>query len=70
MSANPQPKPHPDRLDAATDQVIAAWGGDARDAVKAPIVANEFSQVEQLKADVSSGYARGYHHGRFKTYTG
>ena len=70
MSANPQPKPHPDRLDAATDQAIAAWGGDARDAVKALIVANEFSQVEQLKADVSSGYTRGYHHGRFKTYTG
>jgi hypothetical protein len=40
--------------------------------VKALIVANEFleAQVEQLTADVSSGYARGYYHGRFKTYTG
>jgi hypothetical protein len=45
---------------------------NARDAVKALIVANEFleAQVEQLKADVSSGYKRGYYHGRFKTYTG
>jgi len=38
--------------------------------VKALIVANEFleTQVEALKADVSSGYARGYYHGRFKAY--
>jgi hypothetical protein len=35
-------------------------------------VANEFleAQVAELKADVSSGYARGYYHGRFKTDTG
>jgi hypothetical protein len=59
MSANPQPEPDRYRLEAATDQAIAACGGDARDAVKALIV-----------ADVSSGYARGYYHGRFKTYTG
>jgi len=41
-------------------------------AVKALIVANEFleAQVEELRADVSKGYARGYYHGRFKTYTG
>jgi hypothetical protein len=26
--------------------------------------------VEGLRADVSKGYARGYYHGRFKTYTG
>jgi hypothetical protein len=72
MSSNQQPEPDPDRLEAATDQAIAACGGDARDAVKTLIVANEFleAQVEQLKADVSSGYARGYYHGRFKTYTG
>jgi hypothetical protein len=70
MSANPQPEP--DRLEVATDQAIAACGGDARDAVKALIVANEFleAQVEGLRADVSKGYARGYYHGRFKTYTG
>jgi hypothetical protein len=70
MSANPQPEP--DRLEVATDQAIAACGGDARDAVKALIVANEFleAQVEGLRADVSKGDARGYYHGRFKTYTG
>jgi hypothetical protein len=62
MSANPQPKPHPDRLDAATDQAIAAWGGDARDAVKALIVANEFfagraakgRRVERIRARLPS----------------
>jgi hypothetical protein len=60
-----------DRLEAATDQAIAACG-NARDAVKALIVVNEFleAQIDELQADVSKGYARGYHHGRFKTYTG
>jgi hypothetical protein len=59
-------------LEAATDQAIAACGGDAREAVKALIVVNEFleAQVEELQADVSKGYARGYNYGRFKTYTG
>ena len=72
MPSNPKPEPDPDRLEAVTDQAIAACGGDARDAVKALIVANEFleAQAAQLKADVSSGYARGYYHGRFRTYTG
>jgi len=28
------------------------------------------AQVEELRADVSKGYARGYYHGRFTTYTG
>ena len=69
-----QPNAAPDlnRLEAATDQAIAACEGDARDAVKALIVAHEFleAQVAELQADVSKGYARGYHHGRFKTYTG
>lgn len=62
----------PDLHEAATDQAIAACGGNARDTVKALIVANEFleAQIEELQADVSKGYARGYHHGRFKTYTG
>jgi hypothetical protein len=70
MSANPQRDP--DRFEAATDQAIAVCGGDARDAVKALIVANEFLEalVEELQADVSKGYARGYYHGRFQTYTG
>ena len=74
MPANPesQPTSEPDRLQLAADQAIAACGGNARDAVKALIVANEFleAQVEELRADVSKGYARGYYHGRFKTYTG
>ena len=47
-------------LDAAADQVIAA-SGDARQAVKALIVANAFlgAQVEKLRAAVSTGYSRG-----------
>jgi hypothetical protein len=74
MPADPenQPTSEPDQFEAATDQAIAACGGDARDAVKALIVANKFleAQVEELRADVSKGYARGYYHGRFRTYTG
>jgi hypothetical protein len=52
-------------LEAAADEAIAACGGNAREAVKALIVANGF-----LESEVSSGYVRGYKHGRFKTYTG
>jgi hypothetical protein len=50
-----------DQLEAATDQAIAACGGDARAAVTALIVANEFleADVKQLQAAVSNGYARG-----------
>jgi hypothetical protein len=47
-------EPQPDQLEAATDQVIAACGGNARVAVKALIVANE-----QLQASVSNSYTRG-----------
>ena len=66
-SAEDQP-PDPDQLEAATDQAIAACGGNARDAVKALIVANEFLETEvcELMQAVSHAYARG----RFKTYTG
>ena len=62
------PQPEPDRLEAAADEAIAACGGNARDAVKALIVANEFleSEVCELMQAVSHAYARG----RFKTYTG
>jgi hypothetical protein len=74
MTVDPesQPASESDRLETATEQAIAACGGDARDAVKALIVANDFLEalVEELRADVSKGYARGYYHGRFKTYTG
>jgi hypothetical protein len=59
MPANPQPDS--DRLEVATDQAITACGGNARDAVKALIVANESleAQVRELQAAVSNGYARG-----------
>jgi hypothetical protein len=55
------PTSEPDRLEVATDQAIAACGGNAREAVKALIVANEFleAEVKQLQAAVSNGYARG-----------
>ncbi|MBR1366842.1 MULTISPECIES: hypothetical protein [Bradyrhizobium] len=51
----------PDGLEAAADQAIAACGGDARQAVKALIVANDFleTQLEELRSKVSTGYARG-----------
>ena len=70
MTKNPAPIPQSDaeQLDAATDQAIAACGGDAREAVKTLIVANEFleSEVSELMRAVSQAYARG----RFKTYSG
>jgi hypothetical protein len=64
----PDSQPDADRLEAATTEAIAACGGDARDAVKALIVANEFLETEvcELMRAVSHAYARG----RFKTYTG
>jgi hypothetical protein len=58
---NPNPQPDADQLEAAGDQAIAACGGDAREAVKALIVANTFleTDLEKLRAAVSMGYARG-----------
>jgi hypothetical protein len=38
-----------DLLEAAADQAIAACGGDAREAVKALIVANQFLDAELEK---------------------
>jgi hypothetical protein len=57
----PNPQADADRLEAATDQAIAACGGDARQAVTALIVANEFleAEVRELQAAVSHRYARG-----------
>jgi hypothetical protein len=68
QSAAPNPQADADRLEAAADEAIAACGGDARDAVKALIVANDFleSEVCDLMQAVSHAYVRG----RFKTYTG
>jgi hypothetical protein len=54
-----------ERLELAADQAIAACSGDAREAVKALIVANEF-----LETQVSQGYLRGVKYGRFNTYAG
>jgi hypothetical protein len=50
----------PTSLEAAADQAIAACDGDAREAVKALIVANAFleTDLEKLRAAVSPGYAR------------
>jgi hypothetical protein len=62
LSAAPESTSLPvEDLDAAVDQAIAACGGDAREAVKALIVANHFlgAQVEELRAAVSTGYSRG-----------
>jgi hypothetical protein len=61
MSSAPNPQSDADQLEAATDQAIAACGGDAREAVKALIVANHFleTDLEKLRAAVSLGYARG-----------
>jgi stage V sporulation protein SpoVS len=66
MSADLQPEP--DRLEVATEQAIAACGGDVRETIKALIVANEFleSEVTELMKAVSHAYARG----RFHAYSG
>jgi hypothetical protein len=70
MPADSAPNPSADaeQLEAAADQAIAACGGDAREAVKALIVANEFleNEVGELMRAVSQAYVRG----RFKTYSG
>ena len=68
QDASPSPQSDPDRLEAATDEAIAACGGNARDAVKTLIVANEYLESElcDLIQAISHAYARG----RFKTYNG
>ena len=56
-----QAGPATDDIDAAADQAIAACGGDAREAVKALLVAIDFLEAEadELRTKVSKGYARG-----------
>ena len=68
QSAAPNPQADADRLETAADEAIAACGGDARDAVKTLIVANEYleSEVCELMQAVSQAYRRG----RFKPYNG
>jgi hypothetical protein len=68
-STAPNPQSDAEQLEAAADQAIAACGGDAREAVKALIVANHFLERE-IEEKVSRGYLRGVRHGRFNTYTG
>ena len=55
QDASPSPQSDPDRLEAATDEAIAACGRNARDAVKALIVANEYleSEIGELMHAVS-----------------
>jgi hypothetical protein len=62
MSAAPEASAsQPVDLNVAADQAIAACGGDAREAVKALLVALDFleAQAAELRAAVSAGYARG-----------
>jgi hypothetical protein len=62
MPAAPEAtKPVEEDLESAADQAIAACGGDAREAVKALIVANDFleAELDELRTKVSTGYARG-----------
>ncbi|MGB3490795.1 MAG: hypothetical protein WBA62_22120 [Xanthobacteraceae bacterium] len=51
------------QLEAATDQAIAACGGDLRSTIRALLLANDFLQHE-LEAKVSTGYLRGVRRGR------
>ncbi len=71
MSQSPAPNPllEAKRLEAAADHAIAACGGDAREAAKALLVANEFLAAE-IEASVSRGYLRGVRYGRLNTYSG
>ena len=77
MSAAPEPEVSPEadpraeaeRLERATDEAIAACGGDLRATVRALIVAIEFLETE-IEQQVSHGFRRGVKHGRFNTYSG
>jgi hypothetical protein len=62
------PQADGDRLEAAADQAIAACGGDARDALKALIVANEF--LESEVCELMQAVSLAYRHGRFRPYNG
>jgi regulator of replication initiation timing len=46
-----------DQLEAAVDQALAACAGDAREVIKALIVANHFleAELEKLRAATSTG---------------
>lgn len=62
----PQPAPDGEAMpdvEAAADEAIAICGGDARAAVKALLVANDFleRELELTRMAVSFGYSRGWH---------
>ncbi|WFU24999.1 hypothetical protein QA649_01755 [Bradyrhizobium sp. CB1717] len=64
MPAAPDPATPAERdLELAADQAIQTCGGDAREAVKALLVAIDFLEAEanELRAAVSKGYSRGRH---------
>jgi hypothetical protein len=59
VSSGPNPEQSDtDQLEAAADQAIVACNGDAREAVKALIVANHFleTDLKKLRASVSTGF--------------
>jgi hypothetical protein len=68
QSVAPNSQADAEGLEAAADEAIAACGGNAREAVKSLILANDYLQSEvcELMQAVSHAYVRG----RFKTYTG
>jgi stage V sporulation protein SpoVS len=74
MPQSAKPNPQADaatdaaELEAATVEAIAACGGNARDAVKARIVANEY--LEQEVCDLTQAVSKAFVRGRFKTYNG
>jgi hypothetical protein len=61
MTSTPEPQSEADQLEAAADQAIAACGGDAREAVKALIVANQFlgRTSPPLRPSLSFRYTQG-----------
>jgi hypothetical protein len=64
MPAAPEPAaPAEGDLELAADQAIEACGGDARQALKALLVATGFleNEIAELRAAVSKGYSRGRH---------
>jgi hypothetical protein len=79
MTAQPEQQPEApqaadlqveaERLEHASDEAIAACGGDLRATVTALIVAVEFLEAEMEK-QVSHGFRRGVKHGRFNTHMG
>jgi hypothetical protein len=54
------------KLEEAVDEAIEACGGDARAAVIALLVANDFleRELELTRVAVSSGFSRQWHHRR------